>query len=292
MTKILQNFALSLLAVLFVTDLQAQRREDHFLRRTTINRLDLEEKINFAMVRPGNQYADENSGFIYTQGIVDAMIQGLKAGKYLAYDPNDIKQSMSFHELEEKLRYQDNLIGPGSGSQTNWGEEYDGDEFVDDEWEMNEDNGLSEFDEFAGDDFQSLYPEVEGDSENRLPGELELGSYTLVLQFVEDWIFDSKTSSLRFDIRYFQLIWVDPAGTLPDKMMAVFRYDDLKPVLAQTQWPNRFNDAENRSAKEIFELRIFNSFMVDVSGQGMKTLDEAERWRLQMVEKEHNLYSY
>lgn len=290
MKKILSKIVLSLLAILFVTDIQAQRREDHFFRRTTINRLDLEEKINFALVRPGNQYADENSGFTYTKGLVDAMIQGMKAGKYLAYDPNDINNPMSYTELETNLRYQDGLLNqPIEGEP--WGEEGD---WPPADWdEETIDDGFSEFDSFDGDDLETMNSQYEGDfDQNANPDQLDMGSYTMAIQFVEDWIFDKNTSSLRFDIRYFQVIWVDPAGTLPDKMMAVFRWEDIAPVMAQTQWPNRFNDAENRSVKEVFDMRIFNSFLIDVSGQGMKTLDEADRWRLKMVEKEHHLYSY
>lgn len=286
MKNFLQIVALSLLAVLFITDVNAQRRDDHFFRRTTINRLDLEEKINFALVRPGNQYADVNSDFKYTGGIVDAIFKGMKTGKYMAYDPNDITNPMSWTELETNLRYQDGLL-----SEPIQNENWEGDEWDEDEWEKDD---LSEFNEFDGDDFEVVERnDFEEQFDQRSNSEeLDMGSYTMAIQFVEDWIFDKNTSSLRFDIRYFQVIWTDPAGTLPDKMMAVFRYEDIAPVLAETQWPNRHNDAENRSVKEVFDMRIFHSFLIDVSGNGMKTLAEAENWRRKMVEKEHHLYSY
>lgn len=291
MRNFLQTIALSLLAILFTTDIHAQRRDDHFLRRTTINRLDLEEKINFGLVRPGNQYADQHSDFIHTDGVIAAILKDLEAGKYLAYDPNDINNPMNFTELETNLRYQDGLL-----DQPIEGDSWEGDgEWEDDpDWEIEEMNDdFSEFESFEGESFGEANSEFEGEfDQNASDDELDLGSYTMVLQFVEDWIFDKHTSSLRYEIRYFQLIWVDPAGTLPDKMMAVFRWEDIAPTMAKTQWPNRFNEAENRSVKDVFDMRIFNSFLVDVSGNGMKTLDEAEHWRRKMVEKEHHLYSY
>lgn len=287
MKNFLQRITLSLLAIIFITDLQAQRREDHFFRRTTVNRLDLEEKINFALVRPGNPYVDANSEFSYTQGIVDAIFKGMKSGQYMAYDPNDINLAMNYHELEANLRYQDGLMEEPLEGEETWGEES---EWPEDDWDNDD---LSEYDDFEGEDFEAPGNEFEGQFDQRSnPDELDMGSYTMAIQFVEDWIFDKNTSSLRFDIRYFQVIWVDPAGTLPDKMMAVYRWEDIAPVMAKTQWPNRFNDAENRSVKEVFDMRIFNSFLIDVSGNGMKSLDEADRWRRKLVEKEHHLYSY
>jgi len=147
------------------------------------------------------------------------------------------------------------------------------------------------YDEFPDEISQLDESNLEVDSDYT-SDELDLDAYTIMIQFIEDWIFDKNTSSLRYEMRYFQLIWVDPGGVLPDKVMAVFRWEDIKPILSETQWPNRFNDAENHSVTEVFDMRIFNSFLIDVSGQGMRSLDEAERWRLKMVEKEHNLYSY
>ena len=290
MTNLLKNIALSFLMFLFLTDLQAQRRDDNFLRRQTINRLDLEEKINFVLVRPAAMYPDEQSEFAYQDGIVDAMIKGMQSGKYVAYDPNDIKVSIGFEELEAKLKEKDYLGEPSNQIDvfgedgTDWGEDADWDEFEGDD-------DLSEFEDFGGDDFEQASGQS-GNDYNQNSDELDLTSYTMSLQFIEEWIFDKNTSSLRYDIKYFQLIWVDPSGTMPDEIMAVFRWDDISPVFAQTLWPNRHNEAENRSVKEVFDLRLFNSFLIDVSGQGMRTLDEAERWRKRLVEKEHNLYSY
>jgi hypothetical protein len=74
--------------------------------------------------------------------------------------------------------------------------------------------------------------------------------------------------------------------------LCTFRYKDIIPVLEQAQWKNRYNDAAYLTFKEVFDLRLFHSFIIDVSGNGAKSLQEAEYRRQKLVEFEHHLWSY
>ena len=44
--------------------------------------------------------------------------------------------------------------------------------------------------------------------------------------------------------------------------------------------------------REIFELRLFSSYIINVSGRGVRTLAEADFRRNQLVEFEHHLWCY
>ena len=109
---------------------------------------------------------------------------------------------------------------------------------------------------------------------------------------MEDRIFDKNRGEMVYRYDYFQLIWTDPGETLPEKELCVFRYADVSETLDEVVWINRHNDAERRSIKEIFDLRLFNSFIINVSGSGVTSLPEAERRRQQLVEYEHHLWNY
>ena len=109
---------------------------------------------------------------------------------------------------------------------------------------------------------------------------------------VEDWIFDKNTSSMVQKIDFFEVVWVDPTGTLPEKVLARFKWDDVKEQMDATMWKTRFNDAEARSVKVIFELRIFHGFFINVGGEPIRTLAEAERKRQELIEFESYLWSH
>jgi hypothetical protein len=63
-------------------------------------------------------------------------------------------------------------------------------------------------------------------------------------------------------------------------------------VLDETQWKNKFNDAEDRSIREIFDQRIFNSLVMNSSQTKSNGPRDAETRRQQMIEFEHHLWSY
>lgn len=273
-------------------------------------RIDLQEKINKPFVRAESPLypataADPSSGALFgnRQGIVNALVNGLKDLKYPAYAPDTLSAPMTFDEMVAKLQsIEEGVSGveelppPSEGG----GDDFGGDDFGD------FGGGFDDFgDDFGGgfgDDFGDDFGDFggEGDLEDPAGGgssgpalseELMTGM-TTVIEVLEDRVFDKNKSDMYYDIHYIRLIWIDPLGQLPEKPIIAFKYDEVEDVLNDTQWKNFYNDAEYRSLKEIFELRLFHSFFVDVSGNPMVTLEEAEKRRQQMIEFEHHLWEF
>jgi hypothetical protein len=264
------------------------RRDDHFWRRKVLNRIDLTEKINEPLTQVENVALYGNPGYGETRGVVHAIINGLKSGKYLAYAHDSLNKSLTY---EDVVKLAQGIEGPSGGGEESWDEgnegmdDFDGgDDFGGDEW---------------GDESTDGGDNMEGDSDPfaagtsaGVEGDFNIAPYENILEFIEDRIFDKNRSDMVYDIQYVGLVWVDPAETLPDKNLAFFKYVDLIETLEDTQWKNKFNDAEYRNMREIFELRLFNSYISNVSGRGVRTLPESDFRRNQLVEFEHHLWCY
>ena len=249
------------------------RSEDHFFRRRVVNRIDLGEKINRPLIQAQSEIYATSQDFRY-KGMVAAIMHGLKEGKYVAYEPDQLNKALSYDDLVERIQsFDDNLD-----------EAYSEDEFIEEEEDPSDEWIVAE-DDFP-DDF--LLEEVD-----EIPsGEIDLAPFEVVIQFVEDWIFDKNRGEMVYQIDHFQIIWSDPGETLPEKYLASFRYEDVQQVLDQAQWTNRFNEAESRTLAEIFDLRLFNSYIINVSGSGVASLPEAELRRQALIEYEHHLWHF
>ena len=267
------------------------RVDDHFWRRKVVNRLDLTEKINEPLTYAENPGLYGNPAYGETQGIITALINGLKSGKYLAYLPDSLNKSLTYEDVVKMAQAIEG--GGSSGSDESFDESGGG---------MDEFDGGDDFggDEFGGDMGGDDMGGTEGDSDpaaaaaggGAVEGDFSYAPYESSLEFIEDRIFDKNRSDMIYDIQYLRLIWVDPGETLPDKNFVCFRYADILETLEDTQWKNKFNDAEYRNMREIFELRLFSSYIINVSGRGVRTLEESDFRRNQLVEFEHNLWCY
>lgn len=255
------------------SDLLGQRRnirfEDHFFRKRVVNRIDLGEKINRPLIQAQSEIYATSQDYRY-RGLVVALLNGLKEGKYIAYEPEKLNQALSYEDILARIQDFDYL------PEEEYIEDELTDEFPSDEW-------ITE--EPIEDDF----PEAEGIVED---GDIDYAPFEAVIQFVEDRIFDKNRGEMVYQIDHIQLIWSDPGEALPEKYLASFRYEDVYETLNEVQWTNRFNDAESRTLAEIFDLRLFNSYIINVSGDGVKDLPEAERRRQALVEYEHHLWHH
>jgi hypothetical protein len=243
------------------------RPEDHFFRRRVVNRIDLNEKINYPLIRrSGSVYGNARQG---GEGLVASLLRGLEAGQYQAFQPDDIHRPMSYQEVMARMQDFDLAIV---------GDVWESEVRLDDErWEEVDSTGS-----------------VVAIPANT-PGldEMDLGPYEQAIQFVEDRVFDKNRGEMAYHIDYFQLIWSDPGEMLPEKVLAVFRYKDVAERLDRVFCYNsRFNDAESRTMKEVFELRRFNSYIIQVSGHGVQSLPESELRRQQLTSYEHELWNY
>ncbi|MEM7372200.1 MAG: hypothetical protein AAF587_26515 [Bacteroidota bacterium] len=264
------------------------RSEDHFWRKRIVNRIPLTEKINRPLAQHMSEYYAGDGRFTETDGMVVSLVNGLKQGKYLAYHPEDWNKKMNYQDLHQRMEEFEQAL---TGESTTWdSEEVESDAFekaeTDSEWEW--DLAEGEDSEEWGSPFEEE-PEFE---DNSIPIEQDYASYEEVIHMVEDWIFDKNTSSMVQKIDFFEVVWVDPTGILPEKVLARFKWEDVKEQMDVTMWKTRFNDAEARSIKEVFELRIFHGFFINVGGEPIRTLAEAERRRQELIEFESYLWSY
>jgi hypothetical protein len=252
------------------------RVDDHFQRSLVVNRIDLDEKINRPLVAYSDPSLYNNDRFPETQGVVQALFNGLKSGKYLAYDPDNLSKSLTYDEVLAKANSKMDQPVDEWIEEEAWPEEEEGNLEMD---EMLEDNGSS-----SGYSFNTG-TSVESD-------QIDVAPFSTVLEFIENRIFDKNRSAEIFDIQYIRLVWVDPGETLPDENFICVKYCDVLETLEATQWKNVHNDAEDRNMREIFEERIFTSFITNVRQHGSRTLADAEHERVKLLEFEHNLWSF
>ncbi len=272
------------------------RVEDHFWRKKVVLTIDLREKLN-AMLESGQQgyglYTNystdpitDKSPYANRQGIIVALMKGFKDGKFVGYSPKNLSQQVSFEEFDSRSRRIE--AGAGGGGEEGGGDMGGGDEFGGDEF-----GG----DEFATDDLGGGVEDAPATTDAPATPSAEQGFpylkyYRTKLRVIEDRIFDKNRSDMYYDMQYLCLVQVDPKGALPDEDVVCFRYKDVMDVMDDTQWRNRANDAEDRSMREIIELRRFYGYVTVVSGEESRTLNEAELRRQQMIEFEHNLWTF
>lgn len=298
-------FVLSLtIGLLSTTQAQHQRprEDDHFWRRRVLMRIDLQEKMNRPLERgQGELYPATEATYNHRQGFVNALLHAYQNQEIPGFRPDTLDSRLAYDEFRTNLQrieegsaelgsdqtpppafaQQDELGMDGLGFEDEmaWEDEGFGDDFSND------------FGEGFGDEFGSEF--AEGNAPAQQPdADLMFAGLHTVLEVIEDRIYDKQRSDLVHDVQYIRLVWVDPLGQLPERNVVAFRYEDLLPLMDRTLAHNRHNDAEHRSMRELFENRDFHAFIANLSGNPMQSLQEAEKRRRQMIEFEHNLYSY
>ncbi len=112
------------------------------------------------------------------------------------------------------------------------------------------------------------------------------------IDIIEDRIFDKNKSDMYYDIQYI-CIYPLKGSNVDQRRGLCFLYDDdLKEILEQTEWKNRFNDAEYRNMNEMLELRFFHGFVFNMMGIEIQNLDEGQLFKDKMIEFEHHLWSF
>ncbi|MEL6253002.1 MAG: hypothetical protein AAFR87_13390 [Bacteroidota bacterium] len=293
-TILLTAFSLPALAQFKTEEI---RPEDHFWRRKVVNRIDLNEKVNSPLIkRESSFYTGDNTPYAETDGLIMTLFNGLKQGKFVAFDPDSLEKPMSYDEVLQKIQeIEGSLEGEDdfdSGAEDDFGDGEDGEGFDDfdgddeDDWGFGDDGD----DGFGGDELGDSIDEVDASAFGG--GDFDPAPFENVVHFIEDRIFDKTRSDMVYDIQLIDIIWTDPGETLPEKQLITFRYDDVRETLESAQWKNRYNDAEYKTLREVFELRLFHSYIIDISGEGIRSLHESEYRRQKMVEFEHHLWSY
>ena len=104
----------SLILVLFSVEALAQyppRIEDHFWRRKVVNRIDLNEKINAPLIKRENKFYTDESQYTGKEGLIMALFDGLKQGKFVAYHPDSLEVHLSYEEVLRRIQEIEGSLG-------------------------------------------------------------------------------------------------------------------------------------------------------------------------------------
>ena len=260
------------------------RSDDQFWKKRVVNRIPLNEKINKALVFHSSPVYADGSAYEETNGIVVALLNGVKKNKFVAYHPDDWDRTMDYPAIRHRMRKLDSELE--EDQESNW----DDDTVMEDEG-FSVESSWNE-DEWAFEEWDDMQVEHQERNLEEPESEINYYPYEQMFHMVEDWMFDKVGSEMVQRISFFEIIWQDPMGTLPDEVLARFKWEEVKDHLEKTQWKNRFNDGEDRSMKEVMALRIFNSIMINIGDQPIASLHEAIRRKEEMIAFEHNLWSY
>jgi len=123
------------------------------------------------------------------------------------------------------------------------------------------------------------------------------------LRVKEDWYFDKKKSQMLVRILGICPVMIKERNDeeFNEPLFWIY-YPEARPILAQAEVFNRFNDAARRSYDEIFIKRFFNSYVykeqnvydrrISEYAQGLDALLEAERIKLELLNFEQSLWEY
>lgn len=281
----------------FAQSQPSRRIDDHFWRRRVTLRIDLSDKINKPLTRGNAGFKEYVRGGdpkygLNTRGMVYALMNAWNSPtpKLVAYNPDTLSQTMDVARF--KAKYQKFTGGGAAATSTGGGDEGTSDDSGIDEGELGGDEELGG-DDLGGDDATPADPKADI-LKTGVPGESNYDAMELFMEVVEDRIFDKIQGQMVHTIRFVRFVLSNPDGVPPDENVLAFKFDDpaVQEILNNTQYKNSFNDAEDRSIKEVFDMRLFNGVISSVSGSPSNTLEEAEVRKQQIIAFEHNLWSY
>ncbi len=263
------------------------RPEDHFWRRRVAVRVELNEKMNFPF-----KYHDKNESgdfrFTETNGIVMAILNAVKAGEIGGYDAHSW-ESLSGNKILQRMKYLAQAWNKGKNDLEG---EKTAAEFWDNVYIPDEDEGelSASVTEMPSDGMFTTDIYNKKKSHNRW--DMDLTPYEQSIILVDDWIFDKNSSTMRYNTQYIQIVWVDPSGTLPERVLANFDYKELIPVLEKTQWKAKWNDVPNLNLRQALDLHLYHGFPINISGNAIQTMDESQKRYQELIEFESYLWTH
>jgi len=124
----------------------------------------------------------------------------------------------------------------------------------------------------------------------------------------EEWFFDKQRSVM--DVRIIGIApmayeWDEKGNTRENaKMVPIFwvYFPEARKILANTECFNRFNDAERKTYDDVFQKRLFSSYITKESNVfdrriedyrlGMDALVESDRVKNDIINMEHDMWEY
>ncbi|MCH7513474.1 MAG: gliding motility protein GldN [Bacteroidetes bacterium] len=187
-----------------------------------------------------------------------------------------------------------------------------------DEWYDDEPYFMGDATSYNGVNYESLQDDNEGNTPDTSPEfwqileeEAEIYEYSQIslIQIKEDIIFDKRRSRLYYDIQSIKLFVPGSASVEKfDKELGVFSYKEIEDYFRRRPdvciWYNQYNSAENKNLADAFLMRLFmgnltkvenpdNLIIKDIYSRFPKEGVFAAEWlEMELMEKEHNLWSY
>jgi gliding motility associated protien GldN len=130
-----------------------------------------------------------------------------------------------------------------------------------------------------------------------------------IMELREDIIFDKRRARVYYDIQSIKLfVNSEAAAEGFNKVLGVFSYKELEDFFRRRPdiciWYNQYNSAENKNLADAFLLRMFDGILIKVENPDDELISQiyqehsrahlfAADWlEMQLMEKEHNLWSY
>ncbi|MBX3102292.1 MAG: hypothetical protein KF690_07290 [Bacteroidetes bacterium] len=299
------------------------RNEDHHWRKRILTRIDLREKENqpFQLVQyqtDTSVYRKSVDGYYRNQkGVVRTLLAAYFNSKgtddaFPAYDPkllekeldmNTVKKTLKERSVETQRIIQEKIAKEEAGESSEEDSSGSSNAAVpdDDPWGYGDmgDSGFDDFEDMGGD----LGGDLGGGDTAPSSGaaDVPVGPVTdtdlmgtdIYFELIEDRIFDKNKSDMYYDKLYIRIFSVNSGiEGKEDVPLLAFRYEDVRDILSQTQWKNPHNDAEMRNCLEMLDGRMFRGTIINVSGETVENLLLSDKRRTQMVEYEHNLWTY
>jgi hypothetical protein len=256
------------------------RIDDHFYRKKFFTKIDFAEKINVNLTYYESPLYTKGK-YGETNGLVNALLNAFKDHKITGYKYDSLSSPMSYEEFANKMN---SFAGKSTTSTTTtegFGDETD-------------EESMDEGDEETGD--ETTEATSDGGKDDVMSGSPGRNTYAASLEYfmgiIEDRIFRKDKSDMYYDYQYIVLFYTEPTGVVPEEPAVAFSYKEIMDILNDTQYKNRSNDAEYRTLQEIFELRLYHAFTINVSGENVNTLDESKLRDTQIVEYEHHLWNF
>ncbi len=139
--------------------------------------------------------------------------------------------------------------------------------------------------------------------------ETYLNTDVSIIEMKEDIIFDKRRSRLYHNIQSLKLyVSGEIAVETFNKELGVFSYKELEAFFRRRPdiciWYNQYNSAQNKNLADAFLMRLFNGNLIKVENPDDEFINQiyqqnsraplyaAEWLEMQLMEKEHNLWSY
>lgn len=272
--------------VLLIAQIEV-RPEDHFWRRRVAVRIELNEKMNLPF-KYHLVSGPDDFRFTESNGMVIAILNAVKAGEITGYDAHSWKP-LQGKDILKRMKYLSRAWNTGKydlEGEKKGQEAWDNVFVPDDEPDALLGASLTESPSDG-----MFTTEVYHKKINHNRWEMDLTPYEQSVILVDDWIFDKNSSIMRYNTQYVQILWVDPTGTLPERVLANFEYKDLIPVLENVQWKAKWNDKSSLNLRQALDLHLYHGFPVNISGNAIQTMDESQKRYQELIEFESHLWS-